>query len=339
MSLTLQILDPREDPEPAGWERLRTAAGQCVTWRYDLLRAYAWAAQAPVLLTVLRKDGVAVGAVSASLRGIRPSRGVYAAARRDPAGILDVHAPGNRSQKGWWFAGDLEPERRRELLRGYVRGVRRELGPGWRSVVWREVSPGEPELLPGLLRVTLPTAPLARLATPWTGLDGWYAGLDRARRESLRRRARSFAADPGLSIGVGPARELVTAEEAAALRAANDLKHRNRLFPLAPLPLPYLEALVGGDEVVAIAYRDREGRLLGLSLILDHPRWPVCLSWGAVTPEDGGRKHLYFDGYVRMVEWAVAAGKTGLVLGKGQAEAKSSLGADLVPSSALAVPL
>ncbi|MET7459963.1 hypothetical protein [Nonomuraea sp. NPDC005501] len=338
MSLTLQIVDPREDPEPADWERLRTAAGQCVTWRYDLLRAYAWAAQAPVLLTVLREDGVAVGAVSASLRGLRPRRGLYAG-RRDPAGILDVHAPGNRSQKGWWFAGDLDPERRRELLRGYVSGVRRELGAGWRSFVWREVSPGEPALLPGRVRVNLPTEPLARLATPRTGIDDWYARLDRARRDSLRRRARGFSADPGLSVQVGPARELVTGSEAAALRAENDLKHRNRLFPLAPLPLPYLEALVGGDEVVAIAYRDGGGRLLGLSLILDHPRWPVCLSWGALPPEDGGRKHLYFDGYVRMVEWAIGAGKTGLVLGKGQAEAKRDLGAELVPSSALAVPL
>lgn len=329
--MNLQILDPRHDQEPADWEDLRTSAEQCVTWRYDLLRAYAWGAQAPVLVTVLRQDGKAVGAVSASLRGLRPHRGTYAA-RREAAGILDVHAPGNRSQKGWWFRGEPNPD----LLRHCVAGLREKLGPGWRSVVWREVSPGEPALLPGHVKVTLPTAPLAKLATPWTGLDDWYAMLDPRRRDSLRRRARTFSAE--LSVKVGPARELVTATEAATLRAENDLKHRSRLFPLAPLPFPYLESLVGGDEVVAIAYRDGK-RLLGLSLILDHPAWPVCLSWGAVLPEDGGRKHLYFDGYVRMVEWAIATGKSGLVLGKGQAEAKSGLGADLVPSSALAVPL
>lgn len=338
MSATLHTLDPRHDPEPAGWEDLRSAAGQCVTWRYDLLRAYAWAAQAPVLLTVLSRDGVAVGAVSASLRGALPHRGRYAD-RRDPAGVLDVHAPGNRSQKGWWFTPGIEREERAELLRGYVRGVRRRLGPGWRSAVWREVSPGEPTVLPGLLKLALPTAPLAKLATPFAGMDEWYALLDRPRRESLRRRARSFSADPGLSIAVGPARGLVGASEAAELRALNDLKYRSRLFPLAPLPQPYLEALVASDEVVAIAYRDAGRRLLGLSLILDHPTWPVCLSWGALPPEDGGRKHLYFDGYVRMVEWAIAAGKAGLVLGKGQAEVKSGLGAELVPSAALAVPL
>lgn len=337
MSLTLQILDPRHDPEPADWEGLRGAARQCVTWRYDLLRAYAWAAQAPLLLTVLRQEGTAIGAVSVSLRGLRPHRGGYAG-RRDLAGVLDVHAPANRSQKGWWFAGDPPPEQRRELLRGCLRGLRRELGAGWRSSVWREVSPGEPELLPGRVRVALPTAPLARLTTPWRGIGEWYALLDRARRDSLKRRAKKFAADPSLSIQVGAARDLVSGAEAAELRAENDLKHRSRLLPLAPLPLPYLDALVGGDEVVAISYRD-DGRLIGLSLILDHPDWPICLSWGARLPEDGGRKHLYFDGYVRMVEWAMASGKTGLVLGKGQAEAKSALGADLVPSAALAVPL
>jgi hypothetical protein len=337
MSVTLEVLDPRHDPEPDGWERLRTSAGQYVTWRYDLLRAYAWGAQAPVLLTVLREEGVPVGAVSASLRGVRPRRGSYAAGR-DVAGVVDVHAPGNRSQKGWWFTGDPDPARRRELLRAWARGIRRELGPGWRGVVWREVSPGEPAQLPGAVKVPLPTAPLAKLATPWHDLDAWYATLDRARRDSLRRRARGFSADPGLSVAVGPARELVTGAEAGALRAENDLKHRARLFPLAPLPQPYLDALVGGDEVMAVAYRD-DGRLIGLSLILDHPAWPICLSWGALPPETGGRKHLYFDGYVRMVEWAVATGRSGLVLGKGQAEVKRSLGAELVPSSALAVPL
>ncbi|MEV0592161.1 hypothetical protein [Nonomuraea cavernae] len=336
MSLTLRTFDPRHDPEPDGWERLRAAAGQSVTWRYDLLRAYAWAAQAPLLLTVLSRAGTPVGAVAASLRGVRPRRGAYADGR-DPAGLLDVHAPANRSQKGWWFTGDPTPGERRELLSGYLRGVRRELGLGWRGVVWREVSPGEPEHLPGRVKVSLPTEPLARLATPWAGIEEWYALLDRARRDSLRRRARSFAAD--LSIRVGPARDLVAPAEAAGLRARNDLKHRSALFPVAPLPLPYLEALVGGEEVVAIAYRDGGGTLLGLSLILDHPAWPICLSWGALLPEEGGRKHLYFDGYVRMVEWAIASGKTGLVLGKGQAESKRALGADLVPSAALAVPL
>src|SRR5690606_13539858 len=244
MSVTLEVLDPRHDPEPDGWERLRTSAGQYVTWRYDLLRAYAWGAQAPVLLTVLREEGVPVGAVSASLRGVRPRRGSYAAGR-DVAGVVDVHAPGNRSQKGWWFTGDPDPARRRELLRAWARGIRRELGPGWRGVVWREVSPGEPAQLPGAVKVPLPTAPLAKLATPWHDLDAWYATLDRARRDSLRRRARGFSADPGLSVAVGPARELVTGAEAGALRAENDLKHRARLFPLAPLPQPYLDALVG----------------------------------------------------------------------------------------------
>ncbi|MFI6387559.1 hypothetical protein [Nonomuraea sp. NPDC050540] len=329
--MSLEFLDPRHDPEPADWEELRLAAGQWVTWRYDLLRAYAWGAQAPVVLAVLRQDGKAVGAASASLRTPRLRRGVYAGVR-GPAGVLDVHAPGNRSQKGWWFRDEPDPG----LLRAYARGLRRELGPGWRSMVWREVSADERALLPGPLKVNLPTAPLAKLALPWSGLDDWYAQLDPRRRDSLRRRARTFSAE--LTVRIGPAAELVGAEEAARLRAENDLKHRSGFLPAAPLPLPYLEALIAGGESVALTYR-HERRLLGLSLILDHPAWPICLSWGALPPESGGRKHLYFDGYVRMVEWAIGSGKRGLVLGKGQAEVKSGLGAELVPSSAVAVPL
>ncbi|WP_327089954.1 hypothetical protein OIE66_04875 [Nonomuraea sp. NBC_01738] len=329
--MSLEIVDPRHDPEPPDWEELRVAAGQAVTWRYDLLHAYAWGAQAPVLVTVLRQDGKAVGAISASLRRMRLGRGRYAG-RHGPTGVLDVHAPGNRSQKGWWFRHAPD----RDLLRDGLRALRRKAGQGWRAAVWREVSAGESALLPGLMKIPLRTAPLAKLATPWESVDDWYATLDPRRRDSLRRRARTIAGE--LSVRVGPAHDLVAPAEAAELRAANDLKHHSTLFPQAPLPLPYLEALIGGEEAVAITYRDG-GRLLGLSLILDHAAWPICLSWGAVTPEDGGRKHLYFDGYVRMVEWAIAAGKAGLVLGKGQAEAKSELGAELVPSDAVAVPL
>ncbi|MFI7128841.1 hypothetical protein ACIBQ1_24275 [Nonomuraea sp. NPDC050153] len=330
--MRVELLDPRHDPEPGDWEELRRAAGQRVTWRYDLLRAYAWAAQAPVLLAVLRRDGQAVGAVSASLRAPRLRRGRYAGPGRGVAGVVDVHAPGNRSQKGWWWRGENDPD----LLPGYARAVRRALGPGWRSMVWREVSEGESALLPGPLRLRLPTAPLAKLILPWPRLEDWYAVLDPRRRDSLRRRAKTFSAE--LSVRIGAARELVSSDEAAGLRAENDLKHRSRLFPAPPLPLPYLEALIGSGESVALTYRQGE-RLLGLSLILDHPDWPICLSWGAVPPENGGRKHLYFDGYVRMIEWAIGAGKHGLVLGKGQAEVKGSLGADLLPSSVMAVPL
>ncbi|MEU6711323.1 hypothetical protein ABZ897_07545 [Nonomuraea sp. NPDC046802] len=330
--MRVELLDPRHDPEPGDWEELRRSAGQWVTWRYDLLRAYAWAAQAPVVLAVVRHDGQAVGAVSASLRTPRLRRGRYAGPRRGVAGIVDVHAPGNRSQKGWWWCGERDPA----LLSVYARTVRRALGPGWRSMVWREVSEGESVLLPGPLKVRLPTAPLARLALPWSRLEEWYAVLDPRRRDSLRRRAKTFSAE--LSVSIGAARELVGTDEAARLRAENDLKHRNRLSPVAPLPLPYLEALIGGGESIALTYRRGE-RLLGLSLILDHPDWPICLSWGAVPAENGGRKHLYFDGYVRMIEWAIGAGKRGLVLGKGQAEVKSDLGAELTSSSAIAVPL
>ncbi|MGW4794472.1 hypothetical protein ACWEPC_18905 [Nonomuraea sp. NPDC004297] len=330
--MKVELLDPRHDPEPADWEDLRRAAGQRVTWRYDLLRAYAWAAQAPVLLAVIRHDGRAVGAVSASLRAPRARRDRYAGPRRGVAGVVDVHAPGNRSQKGWWWRDENDPD----LLRVYTRAVRRALGPGWRSMVWREVSDGEDALLPGPLRLRLPTAPLARLSLPWSRLEDWYAVLDPRRRDSLRRRAKTFSTE--LSVRVGAAHELVGPDEAARLRAENDLKHRSRWSPAPPLPLPYLEALIGSGESIALTYRQGE-RLLGLSLILDHPAWPICLSWGAVPPEHGGRKHLYFDGYIRMIEWAIGAGRRGLVLGKGQSSVKKDLGADLLPSSAMAVPL
>lgn len=334
MSLAVQILDPRHDEAPADWPALTD--GKPVTWRYELLRAFAWAGQAPLLLAVVR-DGAAPRAVlSVSLRGFPPARGRYADAGR-PAGIIDVHAPGSRSQKGWWFVGDPAPAEREELLRCAVRGLRRALGPGWRALMWREVSYGERP--PGTLRVSLPTSPLARLATPWPELSGWYATLPAGRGGTLRSQARKLAADRRLSVATGPAKGLVSGLEAVALRARNDVKYRNRLLPAAPLPLAYVEAMVTADEVTAITYRDQDDRLLGLCLILDDSRWPIFHSWGALPVEAGGRRHLYFDAYVRMVEWAIETGRAGLVLGKGQRDVKRELGAELVGSSVVVVPV
>ncbi|WP_327085661.1 hypothetical protein OIE66_25315 [Nonomuraea sp. NBC_01738] len=324
--MTLEIVDPALDPAPAGWGEL--VEGRPATWDYGLLRAFARGAQAPLRVAVVRREGRPVAMLSASLRGFPPRRGRYVGFAAPPRalGLLDVHAPGSRSQKGWWY----EPgDGGMDALRTAVRGLRRSLGPGWRGVVWREVTPGE--RLPSRSWLSRPTSPLATLHTPWDDLAGWYATLPPGRAGTLRSQARRLAADKGLAVAAGGAAGLVTPAEAAELKARNDLKHRGRLLPAAPLPLPYVAGLVGHDHVKAITYR-ADGRLIGLCLILDHAEWPIFHSWGALPVEAGGRRHLYFDAYVRMIGWAIAGGKKGLILGKGQPAIKQELGAELVPS-------
>jgi hypothetical protein len=62
---------------------------------------------------------------------------------------------------------------------------------------------------------------------------------------------------------------------------------------------------------------------------------PLWHSWGAQPVEQGGRRHLYFDLYGRVVELAAARGRRAVVLGKGMATLKADLGARLVPQYAV----
>ncbi|RFU37576.1 hypothetical protein DZF91_32205, partial [Actinomadura logoneensis] len=67
--VTVEVADPRHDPEPDGWRELAGSARRRAVWSYDLLRTAAWASRHPVLLAVAREAGRPVAAVSAVLAG------------------------------------------------------------------------------------------------------------------------------------------------------------------------------------------------------------------------------------------------------------------------------
>ncbi len=331
MSVDLEVLDPRHDPEPPYWRAL--SAGRRAVWSYDQLRVAAWTGRFPMRLTVLHADGEPVGAVCAALLGLPARHGAYAPATGGPrAGVLHVALPGTNAERGWWFSGAPDEETRRELLSAYSTLMRRRLGRSWRGVVWRQARTADLPAVPGRFRLVRPVYPVARLRVAWPTVDGWYASLRRGRAEDLRRQLRAVSASPGLVTSLGPARDLVTATEVALLRRENELK-----YDAAPLSLPYIEGLLRHDDTLAVAYRDRDERLLAIGLVLDHPAWPLYLTWGALPLRRGGLRHLYFDGIARVVGWAAANGKAGLVLGKGKPELKSDLGAELLPAYAIAV--
>ncbi|MBW8481166.1 hypothetical protein [Actinomadura parmotrematis] len=326
----LEVLDPRHDPEPPYWAALAAGAGRRAVWSYDLLRVAAWTARRPLLLTVVRDDGGAPAAVVCTTLAGLAARG-YAATGVPRLGLPTVQVPGSPAERGWWFAGSRAPAERRALLRRYVRGTRALFGAGRPGVLWLRAGAADLPAVPGGLRLVRPLHPVARLAAPWEDVDGWYAALPRSRRADLRRQRRGLS---HLDCRVGPAAALTTGAEAAALLWGNEDKYRAGRFPAPPLALPYLEALVRRPDVLAVTYRDARERLAGVGLVLDHPRWPLYWRWGALPA-----RHLYFDAYTRLLEWAIGAGRAGLVLGKGKPELKASLGAELVPSYAIATAL
>lgn len=330
----VEVLDPRHDPEPPYWEVLRLRAGLRADWSYDLLRAAAWCASAPLFVTVLRDGDEVVGVVCASFAGV-PARNEFSRGR-PWLGALFVESPGTSALPGWWFDPRLSTQDRTGWCRRYLQAMRRELGPRCRGVVWRHAEAADLPVLRSR-RATLlrDTDAIAVLPLSFPDLDGWLAGLGQSRRSDLRRQRRIVEADPDVVVSLGPA--AADPAQLAALLRWTESKYADRHAGL-PLATSYLATLVARTDVQTVTYTDHTGRLLAFSVTLDHPRAPVPRLWAALPPELGGRRHLYFDLYTRLVEWATGAGRVELNLGRAKLELKQTLGCELQPRHSVAAP-
>ena len=324
--MKFEILDPRHDPEPACWARLRDRAGLRADWAWDVLTVQAWGARAPLLVTLVHNGGEPVGVVVAGWAGIRPRRASFAPRGRPRVGALHVHSPGSTSLPGWWSTVDS-----RALFPEYVRAMRRELGPGCLGAVVRQVSDA------GALgaRWSRPTEPLWTISVDgWQDRDGWLRTLDKKRRSNLRVITRQIEASTVVCHS-----DVEDPAAVTALLRLNAAKYASRLMPPAPQLTAYLTALLRHPDVVVMRYSDREtGALLGFGTLFDHPEWPLWRHWSMVPISDGGVRNLYFHHFGKLVDWAVAQGKRGIVLGKGNGSVKGSLGGRAAEQFAVALP-
>jgi hypothetical protein len=328
------LLDPRFDAEPDYWPSLRKQAGLRADWSWNVLAAQAWCVRNPMLVAVFKDTTGPRAVIAATWAGLPARRHAYVPrTRRTLLGLLDVRAPGTGSAPGWWADPELPLS---ELLRAYARTVRRELGPGCRALLLRQVDETELPRLTGRPRLVRPTEPVWLL--PAAGLREWTAGLSRNRRKNLRRLFREVAADSTLTRQIQAGSE-VDPERVAALLRHVERKYHRALGPL-PVSVGYLAALLAEPDVRVISYRDgATGELLAAVTVLDHPTWPLTCHWAAVPATEGGRPNLYFDQYGAAVDWAARTGKRGVNIGRGKPALKASLGALRVPQYVAALPI
>jgi hypothetical protein len=325
--LTVRLHDPATDPEPPGWDAVRRTAGLRANWAWPALHAGVHSGAGPLLLAVLTDVDRPAAVFAASVVPLRRRPGSTAWPR---LGYLHVQAPQSSALPGWWMSTSTVDEQA-TLVRAFRWATRRALGPGVGGVLWRQL--GDASWLPRP-RYLRRTEPLAVLDAP-ASVDAWLAGLRAKRRSSLRKTQRLVADDPDLQVRAGRIGDVVSPAELAHLARLNFAKHAAgvelRSGPGSP---GWQESLAGRCDVLAVAYRDSTGLLLAAATILDHPAWPLWLSWGALPPDEGGRRHLYFDLFHRLVEHVVDRGATGMILGKGMPDLKSDLGARLIPQQA-----
>lgn len=321
MGPAIEILVPGRDPEPRYWSALRERAGLLADWRWDVLAAQAAGAPGRRLVTVAHGDTGPVAVVGADRIG--------------RFGGLHVRSPASATTPGWW----LENGTRIGALRAYAVSMRRTLGVGCAGILLRQVGEADTrELRAGRLPVVArATEPVWRLSTAdWTGRDDWLRTLGKKRRSSLRTTARAVDAAVEVLIEAGSGVDPV---EVANLMRHNEEKYRRFGRVHVRESVGHLARLLRSPDVVCMSYRCRSsGRLLGIGVVFDHPEWPVWHRWSMVPVDAGGMKGLYFGHIVRLVDWTLAGGKRGVLLGKGQEAVKVAVGAAPVAQYAVALP-
>jgi hypothetical protein len=341
MTFTVRVLDPRTDPEPAGWAAFLQAEQAPLTWDYGLLRSESRHSRSPYLLTLVTEGDTLVAAVLAMLcrPGSPSGPGPVGGPARWGPRWLEVQHAWLSCYPAWLFTEALDAAARREILRRFERAACRFAGPGCLGVVYRAVTPDTAGLVSGRGRIVREIQPTLVLENTFTDLDGWLATLTRKRRSSLRGQLRRLDADPGLTVRAGTTRDdLDGAELAAMLRTHREAKGPIRFDQRGPVTGEYLDRLVRRPDVVTTTYHDAEGRLLAFTDLLDHPVMPLHQHWAALPPAAGRPKHLYFDVVVRGVRHLIEHQRKFLSLGRGVTDLKVSLGFTPAPMLGVIVP-
>jgi hypothetical protein len=324
--ITVDVLNPATDPEPPDWAGFVAAQQLYAPWDYGPLAIEAAGGPCPMLLATARRDGVLIAAVIALI------------ARRG-AQWIDVLHQWISGEPGWVFSDGLNPLERKEILRHTERALCRHAGRGCLGLVYRHVSPADVTLVGGFGRFVRPAAGTAVLDNTFVATGDWLATLSRKRRASLRRRRAQLTADPDLIIRFDRARADLDGQTLAGLLRAHQGKfHRFWHDSRNPVTAEYLTRLVARPDVRTMTYHDSRGTLLAFSTLLDHPAHPLSQHYAALPVEAGGRRHLYFDVHMRLVEHLIETGAKSLSIGRGMAEIKAQFGFTIRPLRFVVVP-
>jgi len=329
MTLSVDVLDPRRDPEPPDWAGFRESEELPVPWDYGLLTLESESSRSPNLLALVRDGGRIVAAFGITVCGPGPDRGprrVGGPARLTPR-WAEVHHPWLSGYPGWSFTEALDAPARRDVVRAFERAVCRYIGIGCLGVMYRSVPPEDRGIVAGRGRIDREAVSTAVLDNTFETRDQWISSLTRSRRHSIRGQIRKIAADPTLTIRCETERDDLDGGELARMALAHRAKFGSVPFDFrSPVSAEYLHALVRRPDVVTMTYHDDTGRLLAFTNILDHPVLPLHQHWATVPVEEGGRKHLYFDVFARVVGHMIDGNRKAISAGRGLADVKASLG-------------
>ncbi len=326
--LTVDVVDPRTDPEPVGWAEFARREPMHAPWDYRLMGIESRAARHPTLLVLVRDATVPVAALTV----LRCRTGLGAT-------WMEVHQPWLAGIPGWAFARDLDDTARRDALRAAERAMCRAGGPACLGVLYKHVPHEQRSLVAGRGRVARATVGNTLLTNRFATYEDWLSSLTKKRRYGMRQQFRRTTADTDLVVRFAPARDDVDPVTMAAMLRT----HRTKFGPQrydrrSPMSAEYLRALTARPDVHTLTYHDGAGRLLAFGTLLDHPVMPFDQLWASLEPEAGGRRGLYFDAIRHVVQHMIEHDRATLTAGRGMVELKARYGFAEQPRTVVAVP-
>ena len=326
MSLEAIVVDPLDEALPDGWDRLVSAAGLSSLWRSRMLATLAWYERyRPIVALVRDASGEPWAAFCARHVRMPGGRTSFHDPRRRPAfGFLEFHLPPTVTAAGHAFHPALDRGEREAAVSVAERALGQRVGPGCRGFAYRQVATEE---LPAFRRgahLVLAACPDEVVEIRWPSFDAYLADLPGPDRRELARIRRIVEGDETLDVRVGTS---VDGVEASRLAHVVRLRYRTRFRVAMPAPAAFCDRLCGLDGVSFITYREQSGELLAFGALIDDGASVRSLLWGTRERADGGRANLYFDHFLREVEYCIVNGRRRLVMGKAMSEIKRRYGA------------
>jgi hypothetical protein len=334
--LTVSWHDPAGAAAPPGWAGFVSGHRLPGTWEWPIVRAAA-ATSRPVPLAATVHEGPRVCAlVTARFPGLRTGR------RVPLAGVVDIDCLASSAMPGIALAGDADPALRDEIPLVLRAALRREYGRRVRAVMFRQLDDG---WLPAVLRwpaVVREGGPIAVFRNRFADFDGYLASLSSRRRRTLRRTLRDLDGDPSLTVaftGRGDPPGPVDVPTACHLHNQLVHRHHRRWWLRKRLLAPELaRAELDHPRTHRLTYHDRDGGLLGYTLVWDHPELPDVSTGGWLPHHEGGRDGLWFHLNALFVRWCIETGRAGLRFGQGSPAEKRRLGYEMCRQWTVLVP-
>jgi hypothetical protein len=217
-------------------------------------------------------------------------------------------------------------------VHAFESALRREHGRRIQAVCYRQVFTHALPILTQGMSIVDRGRPVAVFHNRFPDHAAYLATLSKSRRGDQSRLIRRSDGDPDVTVHFGPVppefdlKAFHTLAEETARR-----NHLQRWPPLRRLPeqLYAAQAAVPGAKVMQ--WVESTGRLLGCTIIFDHPVAPLAGPWGSIDPRHGGRTGIWFEYYARTLRWVIESKRSSFIGGKAFMAQKAELGFEAVP--------